>query len=481
MSPARSARPRRVFQARGKGPGLYVASVPIQTRKRGARGPLFHNQVTVFFFGAKRETLGTIESAAAAIKSQFAEMSRARLDESFTTVLELMMRLPSWLFLAVVAAAVQRRDRRRFPLAHRRVRTGDHRVCRCEDRERLPPPVPRHAARHRRFFRERDGRVNVHDHLARRRDHQRRAPVARRADAGRFTRRTATGLDRCGSVTSLVAGGGSAGLAAGIAAARARARRCSSSAAARSGAWPRSRCAATRSAACIDSESSVFANRGFLAGFAERRARGWWRQRARAHGPSRSAAPASDCLRASRRRQMARETENLTVRFHTELIAGWPMRALRRILLRRALRKSTAAPSSMRPAMPRSPRPVGGPSNRSRRSVCSAPRSSSRRGASRSALDDPGRMKLRDASPPRGAGRRAALRGARRARSARRTRRRSLCDHRPLRGQLPSARIRQSHRTLELEGRALADALARFLRAEGEHSAEASSAHFPRA
>ena len=92
----------RVFRHRGQSPGGSVASVPIQTRKRGARGPLFHNQVTVFFFAALREHLGSIETASAAMKRQFAEMTRARLDESFNAVLELMMRLPSWVFMRVV-------------------------------------------------------------------------------------------------------------------------------------------------------------------------------------------------------------------------------------------------------------------------------------------------------------------------------------------------------------------------------------------
>ncbi len=36
------------------------------------------------------------------MKTQFAEMSRARLDESFSAVLELMMRLPPSLFMRVV-------------------------------------------------------------------------------------------------------------------------------------------------------------------------------------------------------------------------------------------------------------------------------------------------------------------------------------------------------------------------------------------
>ena len=92
----------RVFHHRGREPHGYVASVPVQTRKRGAHGPLFHNQVSIFFFSAVRESLGTIEVAAAAAKQQFAEMTRARLDESFLAMLEMMMRLPSWVFMRVV-------------------------------------------------------------------------------------------------------------------------------------------------------------------------------------------------------------------------------------------------------------------------------------------------------------------------------------------------------------------------------------------
>jgi hypothetical protein len=92
----------RVFRHRGLAPRGYVASVPVQTRKRGARGPLFHNHVSIFFFCAQRKQLGTIEACATAMKQQFADMMRARLDESFLAVLDLMMRLPSWLFMRVV-------------------------------------------------------------------------------------------------------------------------------------------------------------------------------------------------------------------------------------------------------------------------------------------------------------------------------------------------------------------------------------------
>lgn len=92
----------RVARGRGSEPDAWVVSVPIQTRKRGARGPIFHNQMTILFFSALREHLGTLEHAAAALKEQFAEMTRQRLDTSFMTLLELMMRLPSRLFMRMV-------------------------------------------------------------------------------------------------------------------------------------------------------------------------------------------------------------------------------------------------------------------------------------------------------------------------------------------------------------------------------------------
>ncbi len=92
----------RVLDRRGAAPAGYVTTVPVQTRKRGARGPLFHNHVSVLFFGGPRAQLATLEAAATAMKEQFAAMSRARLDESFLNVLELMMRAPSWLFMFIV-------------------------------------------------------------------------------------------------------------------------------------------------------------------------------------------------------------------------------------------------------------------------------------------------------------------------------------------------------------------------------------------
>ena len=92
----------RVFAHRGRQPPGYGISVPSQTRKRGARGPIFHNHVAALFFNPRREHLGSLEEAAAAMKAQFASMVRRKVAESFNAVLELMRPLPAWLFLGVV-------------------------------------------------------------------------------------------------------------------------------------------------------------------------------------------------------------------------------------------------------------------------------------------------------------------------------------------------------------------------------------------
>lgn len=94
----------RVFRHRGQAPRGYGISVPIQTRKRGARGPLFHNHVAVLYFHPCREHLHTLEAATAAMRAQFTAMTRARISESFDAVLDLMRRMPTWIFLWIIRA-----------------------------------------------------------------------------------------------------------------------------------------------------------------------------------------------------------------------------------------------------------------------------------------------------------------------------------------------------------------------------------------
>lgn len=94
----------RVFRHRGRSPEGYGISVPTQTRKRGARGPLFHNHVAVLYFHPVREHLESLPKATEAMRAQFASMMRAKISESFDAVLDLMRRAPSRLFLWIIRA-----------------------------------------------------------------------------------------------------------------------------------------------------------------------------------------------------------------------------------------------------------------------------------------------------------------------------------------------------------------------------------------
>ena len=94
----------RVFRHRGQRSAGYVICVPTQTRKRGAREPLFQNHVAPLFFNPRREHLSTVADTAAAMKAQFADMVRGKVAESFDAVLDLMRPLPDRAFLGLIRA-----------------------------------------------------------------------------------------------------------------------------------------------------------------------------------------------------------------------------------------------------------------------------------------------------------------------------------------------------------------------------------------
>ncbi|MBA4146700.1 MAG: hypothetical protein H0X66_01195 [Verrucomicrobia bacterium] len=87
----------RVLQQRGITPESFIISLPVQTRRKGASA-IFQNQVSILFFHFTPDDLTTVETAVHTVQNQFSDMTRHRLDESFSTVLNLMRRLPSWLY-----------------------------------------------------------------------------------------------------------------------------------------------------------------------------------------------------------------------------------------------------------------------------------------------------------------------------------------------------------------------------------------------
>ncbi len=90
---------RMAFLVRERDPEHYVVSIPVQVRKKGVGSTPFQNCVTILFFAMDRGSLSSVESAAKCAQQQFEEMTRARLDRSFSAVLELMSLLPAPIYM----------------------------------------------------------------------------------------------------------------------------------------------------------------------------------------------------------------------------------------------------------------------------------------------------------------------------------------------------------------------------------------------
>jgi hypothetical protein len=87
-----------VFRARGISDGTLECTISVQGRKRGARGPIFQNQVTQLHFALPLDRLATPEAAAGELLAQFADMTREKCDEAFVVMIDWMRRLPPFLY-----------------------------------------------------------------------------------------------------------------------------------------------------------------------------------------------------------------------------------------------------------------------------------------------------------------------------------------------------------------------------------------------
>lgn len=87
-----------VLKARGVTDGSLECTISVQGRKRGARGPIFQNQVSQLHFALPLERLDSAEVAARDLHGQFADMTRAKYDEAFVVMIDWMRRLPPPLY-----------------------------------------------------------------------------------------------------------------------------------------------------------------------------------------------------------------------------------------------------------------------------------------------------------------------------------------------------------------------------------------------
>ncbi|MGH8093658.1 MAG: phosphopantetheine-binding protein [Chthoniobacterales bacterium] len=93
----------RIFARRGLTPESHVCSVPVQVRRKGSRGPLFQNYLTMFFGALERKDLGTLEAAVASLMDQHARFIRERLGESLNDLMHAMSPIPSWLYMTFIS------------------------------------------------------------------------------------------------------------------------------------------------------------------------------------------------------------------------------------------------------------------------------------------------------------------------------------------------------------------------------------------
>lgn len=87
---------------RGQKPPSYVCSVPVQTRRKGARGPIFQNHVTMFFGSLTRDEL-ELETAVARLAEQHAQFVKDKLGDSLNDLMHTMRMLPPRLYMEFVS------------------------------------------------------------------------------------------------------------------------------------------------------------------------------------------------------------------------------------------------------------------------------------------------------------------------------------------------------------------------------------------
>jgi hypothetical protein len=93
----------RVFAMRGQSPASHMCSVPVQTRRKGARGPLFQNHVTMFFGALPREEVGQMETAVALLTEQQTMFLRERMGDALNDLMHTMRMMPPGLYMEFVS------------------------------------------------------------------------------------------------------------------------------------------------------------------------------------------------------------------------------------------------------------------------------------------------------------------------------------------------------------------------------------------
>ena len=98
---------REVFVQRGGVPDSLLCSVPVQTRRPGASGPIFQNHLRMFFSQCLREEMRTLEGTVASVAAQHQRYLKDGLDKAFDELMNLMRPAPPGLYMKFVKWRMQ--------------------------------------------------------------------------------------------------------------------------------------------------------------------------------------------------------------------------------------------------------------------------------------------------------------------------------------------------------------------------------------
>jgi acyl carrier protein len=93
----------RVMEGRGMRPESHVCSVPVQIRRKGVRGPMFQNHVTMFFGVLVPEEVGSLERSVSSLIAQHASFLKNRLGEALNDLMQSMSVIPPGLYMKFIS------------------------------------------------------------------------------------------------------------------------------------------------------------------------------------------------------------------------------------------------------------------------------------------------------------------------------------------------------------------------------------------
>lgn len=92
----------RIFEHRGIHPESLMCCVPIQVRKKGARGPLFQNHLTMFFCNLVADELGSLHAAASSLHQQHTRFIKDKIGDAFRDLMWMMRPMPPGLHMQFI-------------------------------------------------------------------------------------------------------------------------------------------------------------------------------------------------------------------------------------------------------------------------------------------------------------------------------------------------------------------------------------------